>query len=304
MAATYEAALPQLVSIRDLASDHDPNGWGRLDVGVTAEGRPHGITNRYVDSHTLVSGTTASGKTSALRMIAVQALSRGHEVIVMDPIGVANEYATLQPWIKETAAGDREAADLIERVHHEMSRRFDLLCVHKTGCWIDLPEEVRSQQHVRPVTVIIDELVNFQPSEDHAKLRIYAGSIARRGRAAGVHLVVAALDPRPGSIGSELMANLMGNAVLTVAPWERPNELTLRTIFGHNADRAAELVARLHDRGFGFALVGNAFSDSVQAVRIGYTHWNDIPAILEELNVPRATPSFPNYTLLQDGDGS
>lgn len=289
-------ALPDRVPIRSLLQlEHDPSGWCRLDIGVDPGGRARGITDRRNGPHTLITGTPGSGKTCALRMIAVQALNRGHEVIVIDPVKGFVDYPQLKPWLKFSAAGDVEAAELIEQVWHEVERRFQVMRTHAKGFWADLDAMVREREQVRPLTVIIDELVEFRlmPTEATAKLWVYVGSIAKQGRAAGVHLVVGTQRPHPEYLGSELRVNLGSNTVLTVWPGSVPDVYTLRGMFGPLAEGAAELARRWNDEARGFALIGSSGSGTVSAVRVGFDSWDDIPAILEEHQIPRVSPGFP-----------
>lgn len=296
-------ALPDRVPMRTLLRPgFDPDGWRRLDIGLDPGKQAEGIADRRFDPHTLVIGSPGSGKTCVLRMIAVQALSRGHEVIAIDPAKGLVDYLELKPWLKETAHDEGQAADLVERVCHEMKRRFQAMRAHDARIWFDLPDTVREQEQIRPLTVIVDELPEFRPSEASAKLRVYLGSIIKQGRAAGIHIVVGTQRPHPEILGSLLLALLGSNIVLTVSPNQVPEGYTLRSISPAFREKAAGLARRWNDNARGFAVVSNAHSGTVSAVRIGYAHWDDIPAILVDLKVPHATPGFPDYTLLRDDD--
>lgn len=290
-------ALPDRVPMRSLLRrSAEPFGWRRLEIGVDAQGRAHGISDRYCDPHTLVGGTTGSGKTFALRMIAAQSMRQGHEVIVIDPFKSLVDYTEFKPWLKHSATGETDAADLIEQVFNEMKRRFQVMLAHEKGTWFELPAGVRAHERIRPLTVIIDELAAFRPSEASAKLRIYLGSISRQSRAAGVHLVVASQRPGLDTLGEELRANLSGNTILTVSPGRVPDEPTLRVVFGHLADGAAALARRWNNDARGFALVGSTHDNTVTAVRVGSARHGSIPEILGSCQISTPVPGFPRYT--------
>lgn len=319
-------SLPDLVPMRDLMSDYDPSGWNRLDLGIDASGYPQGIANRYLAPHTLVSGSPGSGKTITLQMLAAQALTRGHDVVYINVAGCP-DFAGLEPWMKYVAKGSMDevvinAADLIERVYTEQLRRFRVLTQNMRGFWMDVPDDVRQREQIRPLTVVIDEFdllsdkqpMNgvFPPEEveriegiDTAKAKLveYAGQIARSGRAAGVHLVIGTqrvgLEYLNGSLRSNLTAR-----ILTVSPTTPPTGIVQRLMFDASAGEAELLIDTLRSDHPGLAIVQQETGREPHGVRVGYAHWEDIPAILEELNVPRATPGFPDYTPLREEDDS
>ncbi|MFF7292017.1 FtsK/SpoIIIE domain-containing protein [Microbacterium sp. NPDC008134] len=317
-------SLPDLVPMRNLLSDYDPSGWNRLDLGIDSSGDPQGIDNRYRAPHTLVSGSTGSSKTITLQMLAAQALTRGHEVVYINVAGHL-DFAGFQPWMKHVAEGSPEdvvinAAELIERVYTELRRRFRALAQNMCGFWMDLPDDVRRREQIRPLTVIVDEfdllsdkqpVSGALPSEEveriegiataKAKLVEYAGQIARSGRAAGVHLVIGTqrvgLEYLNGSLRSNLTAR-----ILTVPPTTPPTGIVQRLMFDASAGEAELLIDTLRSGHPGLAIVQQKTGCEPHGVRVGYAHWEDIAAILEELNVPRANPGFPEYTPMRDED--
>lgn len=205
-------SLPGSVSMRDLVAGYDPSQWNRLDLGIDAFGQTRGV-DRYVAPHMLIAGDTGSGKTVALQMLAVQALTCGNDVVYINLEGFP-DFVSLEPWMKRMSSlglgnAALDGALIMEQVHTEVLRRFRLLSKNMCGFWMNLPDEVREREQVRPLTVIIDGfdvLTELDPvssamptevferatsiNESKRKLMDYAHQIARSGRAVGVHLAI------------------------------------------------------------------------------------------------------------------
>lgn len=326
-------SLPTLVPMRDLLMDINRAEWNRINIGLDHKGVARGIDLKD-GPHSLVVGPTGSGKTIVLRMIAVEALARGHEVVVIDPMKAAVDFARLRDRLKLNVVNEIDAGVHIKRIYDEVVRRKAVLIEHGRGFWADLDPGVRAREQIRPLTVIIDEFTSLvlaialdknmaaqlEPDEleeieqinaAKATLKFYTGKIAREARFVGVHLAIAAQRPDANIIGGELRSQLT-SGVLAVKPTSPPEGTTLRMVFP-NADSnvAAGIVNALDNGSRGLALIGSEGGD-VQGIKIGFAPEDDIPALLDELNIPPGTPAFPVTSAAvesrrdepDDGDGS
>ncbi|MDQ4214069.1 FtsK/SpoIIIE domain-containing protein [Microbacterium sp. ASV81] len=307
-------ALPTLVPMRDLLMNIDRREWNRINIGLDHRGDPQGIDLKD-GPHSLVVGPTGSGKTIVLRMIAVQALARGHEVIVIDPLKAAVDFARLRDRLKQCAITEIDAGKQIKRVYDEFVRRKHVLIQHERGFWADLDPEVREGEQIRPLTVIIDEFTSLvlpivldkniaktiEPEEVEqtelingakATLQFYVAKIAREARFVGIHLAVATQRPDAKIIDGEFRSQLT-SGVLAVKPKSPPEGATLRMVFpSADSSAAAGIVNALDNGSRGLALIG-AEGGEVQGIKIGYAPEDDIPALLNELNIPPGQPGFP-----------
>src|SRR5690606_10988487 len=102
-----------------------------------------------------------SGKTIALRQIAVSALSRGHDVVLIDQIKGAVDFIRIQHWFKGVAVTFDGASDAMVKVYEEVVRRKQVLIREGEGFWEDLSPDVREAEGIRPLTVMIDEFASL-----------------------------------------------------------------------------------------------------------------------------------------------
>lgn len=307
-------ALPTLVPMRDLLVGIDHSDWNRIDIGIDQDGHPRGIDLKD-GPHSLVIGPTGSGKTIVLRMIATQALARGHEVIVLDPMKAAVDFARLRDRLKMTVISEIDAGTQIKRIYDEVVRRKQVLIEHDRAFWADLDAEVREREQIRPLTVIIDEYTSLilpialdknmtkmiEPEEIEqtelinaakATLKFYAGKIAREARFVGVHLAIATQRPDAQILGGEFRAQL-ASGVLAVKPKSPPESTTLHMAFPSvDSASASQIVNALDNGSRGLALIG-AEGGEVRGIKIGYALEDDIPALLDELKIPLGNPEFP-----------
>lgn len=306
-------SLPELVPMRDLLSEYDPSGWRNLNIGLDQEGKPKGIDLKY-GPHALVIGPTGSGKTIILRMIAAQALSRGHEVIVIDPIKAATDFTRLRNRLKQTGTTELDSGALIKRIYDEVVRRKKILVARDEAFWADLPADLRERERIRPLMVIIDEFTSLvlpivmdknmekqlEPEEIErteminaakARIKFYAAKIAREARFVGVHLAIATQRPDAKIIDGEFRSQL-NSAVVGVQPGTPPEGTTLRMAFPSAGPEFVEIVKALDNGNPGLALVG-AEGGELRGIKIGYADAPDIPAIMDGLNIPLGVPGFP-----------
>lgn len=305
-------SLPALVPLDALDAG---SRWSRVVLGRDPHGDPRGV-DLTAGPHALVVGPTGSGKTIALSAHIVAAMSAGHDVVVGEAVKGGADFASVRPYLRGMATTVEEVSDLVLAAYAEGERRRALLLERGAVKWSDLP----SSDHVRPLTVVLDEyssLVLSPPVDKglpeavreglerenaaRALIRTYVGKIARELRFVGVHLViamqradVASLGGGSSAGGGELRSNL-SSGVMLIAPGRVPGGETLRMIFPQPeaAEQVAQLVARLDDGGSpGLAIVGGE-GGTVHALRVGYADAQELPAILDARGVTRDPSPLP-----------
>lgn len=214
--------LPRLASL----PPYDKNSWNEFPLGVGAGGKKV-YWDCKTHPHSLVVGKTGSGKSVIQRNILVHALSQPDEwqVALIDPKRV--ELGGYRPLSTKDGEGGvisialtlPEQVDLIEKIEAEMMRRYDAMEAVGLN---------NAQNYIEPTTgkppkailLMVDEAFQLlateagssdqikENNELHGRVSVSMGSIARLGRAAKVHMVVATQRPDAKVISGELKANL------------------------------------------------------------------------------------------------
>ena len=290
-----------------------PRDWANIPLGVSPSGATVGV-NLKRGPHGMVQGATGTGKTIFLVDWAVQALMRGHDVVVIDPVKEALDYEGIRPFCTAVATTFEEAAAAIQRAYEEGAHRRVHFRPHGAVRWDDLPQEVRDREGIRPLTVIVDEYESLtEPAEANkaldkshplvqaalelnaskALVAAYVPKIARELRSAGVHLAIgtqqASADALKNGGGTGLRRNLTSTAML-MAPGSAPDPNNLKFLFqGQHAEQAEQIAAVLDDgQHLGLAVMA-AEGGGVEGLRVGYARLDEVAGLLDERGVPRVT---------------
>lgn len=193
--------------------------WDRIALGVRADGTPADIRLGYTP-HILLVGTTGSGKSVTGRNILLHALTHADDwnIVGIDLFKVELSYlhgydhATVATTLEETVIA-------LANVSTEMDRRYTHMEQAGVNHFRDLPAPPKA------TLVYVDEalLLAQQPATSEAQeaanflrgevLRML-GTIARLGRAAGVHLVLAAQYVDTNLLAGDLVANFDARIVM------------------------------------------------------------------------------------------
>jgi hypothetical protein len=184
---------------------------GRLAIGRRHGGRLLAIDARTTP-HVLLSGTTGSGKGGAIRVTAAAALQGGWHLVVLDP-KESGEYAWLELLGAPVVTRLREQIETLEHLVGVRRARQEIVRSYGIDTWLDLTDE--PFQSWRPVLVVVDEAADIlaatkgKSGEDRlrATLQHKAGELiaelARKGRSAGIHLLVAIQRPETTQLGDQ-----------------------------------------------------------------------------------------------------
>lgn len=179
-------------------------------------GRRHGGGELVIDSrstpHVLLAGATGSGKGGAIRAATAAALQAGWHVVVLDP-KEAGEYAWLERLDVPVITALVEQVEALEHIVRVRQARQSLVRSYGVDGWHDLPEDERLA--LGPVLVVVDEAADLlattkgKSDEDRqrAALQHKAGELiaelARKGRSAAIHLLVAIQRPETAQLGDQ-----------------------------------------------------------------------------------------------------
>lgn len=166
------------------------------DLTVPIGRYPEGVASwdLRLSPHLLVAGATGSGKSSFLRaLVACLPLGWCWRVIIIDPKQL--DFAPASDVLEVVELRDASAvmAGLVEELNHRKSALKSASRDH----WTDLPTRVVP---TRPTLLVIDEAADVLGGvgvrrTDTQQLRDDFGTLARQGRACGIHLVASFTRP-------------------------------------------------------------------------------------------------------------
>ncbi len=185
-----------------------------LALGVKVDGTPY-----YADlakmPHLLVAGSTGSGKSVGLHNIVLSILykSTPSEVnfVFIDPKAIEfSFYEKLPHLLLPVVKQIDKALHVLSKLVNEMELRYSKIAqlrVRDISEYNYLAEE-RGETPLPYLVIVIDELADLlMGSSDRKKIENTLCRLAQKGRAAGIHLVVATQHPSFNIIGGVIKAN-------------------------------------------------------------------------------------------------
>lgn len=170
--------------------------------------------------HALVGGATGAGKTTFLHgwICTLIQHNKPHDLrLALIDLKGGTEFTRYQklPHVLEGAfvKEDEDVKRLLEYLHEEMSRRLELF--EKRGGIQNIAQwNVRSQtspryEHLPRIVLFVDELsaVMLKPNLRKDAVRLFTG-LGERGRAPGIHLVLATQRPIVRVVDGQIKGNL------------------------------------------------------------------------------------------------
>lgn len=301
--------LPDIVPLETLLPSHETAEWNRIALGADAFGQPV-IWDQEDGVHALAVGPTGSGKSIQMLTAMVGVLNAGGEIIVIDGSPKRGaDFRTLRPWTRAWADDAENASAVLDAVYAESRRRADVLLAQENGAtnWHQIPADVREREGIKPLTVFIDEYtaltvmrdVPKQAQKDDPKV---VRALAENAAKANIVLTMDDLAREVRFIGIRLFLGLqradaailgggMRNNFPTSIQLKTPNVPLkpegLRMLFpGQYAEMAETEFAALDTgkRGLG---VTSQDGGTVVGYRAGFKLAGEIPALLEQLGIPK-----------------
>lgn len=163
--------------------------------------------------HSLIAGTTKSGKSVCINTILLSLLYRFSpkelRLVLMDPKRVElSQYRDIPHLIMPVVTEEERFPAAITWVYEEMERRFNVFEKLQVTNIADLHayQEENKLQKIPYIVVIIDEFADWIiGASDEVQMLIQ--KIAQKARAAGIHIILAAQRPSRDVIKGTIKAN-------------------------------------------------------------------------------------------------
>jgi hypothetical protein len=192
-----------------IANDKDGNGKQKCYFCFGMGQQDYIVTNLQECSHILIAGSTGSGKSCLLNALIIQILAYSNaDMILIDPkqgaeFGIYEK--DIHSRIKAVAKDTTTAIEWLERMVNEMESRYSEMAY---AC-----DKVYNGSRL---VIVIDELADLMMTSGK-QVENYIQRLAQKGRAAGIHLIVATQDPRVSVITGVIKSNLPTKVCLKTA---------------------------------------------------------------------------------------
>lgn len=239
-------AMPELCRVENLKKI----GHARFVIGKT---RSKFITATFDKiSHLLVAGQTNSGKSTFLRQLIVTIyLNNPTFTFTLIDLKEGLEFQTFEQLPRMNVFSQlKAAARRLKKYQALLEKRLKLLKLNKCkdlAAYLKMPEANRVASDIEgqsislnPHLIVIDEAADLflagseTSGSDLQDARRALIEIARKGRAAGMHLIFSTQRPDSKSIDPQIKANLPG-----IVCFQMPNDASSITVLGNG--RATDL---------------------------------------------------------------
>lgn len=300
-AEVYPAEYPVSVLWK---GEYDPDPLVFLPgADLDHPGETASFTFGETSPHIMATGGTGSGKSSFAEIVLAQAGIKPMpwdptlfaDCQIIDPKGpfanrwenrpnmtVTNGAVDVVDEHGEAMSGVVAMAMHAEKLLKELERRSNVQQGYKgIATWIDLPDDVKKSEKLRPVIIVFDEFLDHVTKdgskseqaevENAARDRIVyiAGQVARKGRSLGLHIILIAQDGKMTDIGSALVRQMVARIVLG-----NMDRNAMARMFGDSADLGILPTARLVNgrlKGIpGRGRLMNATGQAIQKVQIAW----------------------------------
>ena len=182
-----------------------------LVVGVDAAGEST-VIDLATAPHILVSGSTGTGKSVCMNTFVASLLFRFSpdelKLVMIDPKVVEFDIYRKLPHLSNPVINDcGDAVEALQRIVGDVERRYALLAQNGAKTIREFNGNAGNRPKLPYLVVLIDELADLMLSEVRKDAEKAIVSIAQKGRAAGIHLIVATQRPSDAVITGIIKAN-------------------------------------------------------------------------------------------------
>ena len=172
-------------------------------------------------SHILIGGATGSGKSVLLRCLLYQAIMKGAAVCIADFKGGVDYSAAVWNEHSYLVTDEEKLLELLANIVDTLKIRKQILINAKCQ---NIDEYNEKKGHIQRIIFACDEVaelldktgLNKEGKERVDQITSYLSTIARLGRAFGIHLILATQRPDanviPGQIKNNVVARVCGAA--------------------------------------------------------------------------------------------
>jgi S-DNA-T family DNA segregation ATPase FtsK/SpoIIIE len=197
------------------------------------------IIDLSVTPHLLVGGSTGSGKTVLVKALIYQALAKGMEVYLMDMKGGLDYPPSWKNQCCSFCSDNQDALSMLTGLVEELNRRKGLFGQLSCANINKYNQQMDKADQIRRIIIVLDEIAELtdttgmdKPHKELAQRTVaHLSTIARMGRAYGIHLIVGTQRPDatilPGQVKNNCDIRICGRA-----------DNVLSTIILDNADAA------------------------------------------------------------------
>ncbi len=236
---------PETVNLRNILEAPEfkkAKGELPLALGKDLNGRPY-VANLEKMPHVLIAGATGSGKSVCLNTIVTSLVYRHTpetlRLLMIDPKMVELSVYSRLPHLRHNVVTDpRDAAGVLKWAVIEMGRRYTLLKANNVRSIGEFNQKVRAGVTVKrseprgpegdenrwihdegilpSIVVVVDELADLMMTVQ-SEVEKPLTQLAQKGRAIGIHLIVATQRPSVNIITGLIKANFPTRIAFRVA---------------------------------------------------------------------------------------
>ena len=205
----------QFISAGDAANSisnavsNDNNGEQKVFISFGKGNKDYIVTNFEECAHILIAGTTGSGKSCLLNSLICEILCFSNANLVLIGPKQGAEFGLYEQdihgRIEKVAKDTNTALKWLDICVNEMDKRYKQMETQGLKKW-----------NGKRLVVVIDELADLMMTSKK-DVETYIVRIAQKGRAAGIHLIVATQDPRASIVTGLIKYNLPTKVCLKTA---------------------------------------------------------------------------------------
>ena len=208
--------VAEVVPFGDLVNDSFINDGKLLNVamGKNIDGTPFYL-NITDMPHALIAGSTQSGKSVSINAILLSLILKNSpetlKLILIDPKKVElNFYNDLPHLITPVIDDAKIASEALKWAVAEMERRFNVLALTKSRDLSDYRKKRlanKDLENLPAIVVIVDEF-NDLMMQCGQEANDYIIRLAQKGRACGIHIILATQRPTVDVVNGTIKANI------------------------------------------------------------------------------------------------